>query len=360
MRRALALARKGIGRTAPNPAVGSVIVQNGTIVGEGWHRQAGTPHAEIHALRGAVTRARGADVYVTLEPCCHFGKTPPCADALVAAGVKRVVIGMVDPNPKVSGQGIAQLQFAGIEVVTGILEEECRSINRPFIKHITTGLPYVTLKSAMTLDGKTATTSGDSRWVTGEKARQQVHALRSISDAVMVGVGTVFADDPLLTSRIKGGRDPRRVIVDSTLRMPLQAKVFHAGSSAGTIVATCSADTSRIGAVESLGAEVLRCRNLNGRVDLHDLMTLLGGMGVQSILLEGGAQLAGALLHARLIDRCIFFYAPRLLGGDGTGLFAGAAVERMADAIPMENISVKRCGDDIMIEGEPSYRCLPD
>jgi diaminohydroxyphosphoribosylaminopyrimidine deaminase/5-amino-6-(5-phosphoribosylamino)uracil reductase len=360
MRRALSLATLGVGKTSPNPAVGCVIVRDGQIVGEGWHKKAGTPHAEVHALREAGVRAKGADVYVTLEPCSHFGKTPPCADALIEAAVSRVFIAMVDPNPKVSGSGIEKLKSAGIEVASGFLEEECRSINRPFIKHVTTGLPYLTLKSAMTLDGKTATSRGDSRWVTGEQARNHVHKLRGISDAIMVGVGTLIVDDPQLTCRIDGGLDPIRVIVDSSLRIPLNSALLTLDSTAPTIIATISDDKERITQIEATGAEVLICAVTDGMLDLIDLLRKLGAMGVQSVLLEGGATLAGSFLRQRLIDRCLFFYAPKLVGGDGIGLFGGGGAVLMKDAIPLGNISVQMCGADIMVEGEPNYRCLPD
>ncbi|WP_370543349.1 bifunctional diaminohydroxyphosphoribosylaminopyrimidine deaminase/5-amino-6-(5-phosphoribosylamino)uracil reductase RibD [Geobacter sp. OR-1] len=360
MRQALVLARKGVGKTSPNPAVGCVIVRDGQVVGKGWHRRAGTPHAEVHALQDAGELARGGDVYVTLEPCSHFGKTPPCADALVRAGVARVFVGMVDPNPKVSGRGIEKVKAAGIEVAVGILEEQCRAVNNPFIKHITTGLPYVTLKSAMTLDGKTATATGDSRWVTGDASRRLVHRMRAVSDAIMVGIGTVLADDPLLTCRIRKGCDPVRVIVDSKLSIPLLAQVFTVASSARTVIATITADPAKVRAIEALGAEVLICRAIGERVDLRDLMARLGESGIQSVLLEGGAGLAGEMLAAGLIDRCLFFYAPKLVGGDGVGLFAANGVERMGDAVKIGNVAVRRCGDDIIVEGEPIYRCLPD
>lgn len=360
MRRALTLARRGSGKTAPNPAVGCVIVRDGAIVGEGWHRKAGTPHAEVHALRQVGDAARGADVYVTLEPCSHFGKTPPCADALVAAGVRQVFVGMVDPNPKVCGNGIERLKTAGIGVVTGILEGECRRINEPFIKHVATGLPFVILKSAMTMDGKTATASGDSRWITNEKSRNYVHKLRASVDAVMVGVGTALADDPQLTARIPQGRDPLRVVVDSSLKISPDARMFHQESSAATLVATLSDNAERMARLKSLGAEVLRCHERDGRVDLHDLLERLGARGVQSVLLEGGSALAGEALRAGLIDKFILFYAPKLLGGsDGFGLFAGPSEERMADCFRLRTEAVRRFGDDIMIEAYPEEPCLP-
>lgn len=361
MGRALALARRGKGKTSPNPAVGCVIVREGVVVGEGWHRRAGTPHAEVHALRQAGELSRGADVYVTLEPCSHFGKTPPCADALVDAGVGRVFVGMVDPNPKVSGRGIERLRSAGIGVVTGILEAECHRLNEPFVKHVTTGLPFVILKSAMTMDGKTATAMGDSRWITNEKSRQYVHNLRSSVDAMMVGVGTVLTDDPQLTARIPSGRDPLRVVVDSSLRIPPDARMIRQESSAATVIATVSEDGNRIAHLESVGVEVLRCRAKQGRVDLRDLLSRLGSRGVQSVLLEGGSELAGEALRGGFIDKFILFYAPKFLGGaDGFGLFGGPSAERMDGCHRLKDVSVRCFGDDVMIEAYPEEPCLPD
>jgi diaminohydroxyphosphoribosylaminopyrimidine deaminase/5-amino-6-(5-phosphoribosylamino)uracil reductase len=354
MRQALALARRGVGKTSPNPAVGCVIVRGAEVVGRGWHRKAGTPHAEVHALKEAGTLAQGADVYVTLEPCSHFGKTPPCARALIAAGVGRVFVGMVDPNPLVSGAGIEMLRGAGIEVETGLLEEECRAINRPFIKWIRTRLPHVVLKSALTLDGKTATVTGDSKWITSDTARREVHRLRGRLDAIMVGVGTVLADDPQLTCRVPGGKDPLRVVVDSTLKIPLHAAVLKVDSTARTVIATCSDDLEKIEALRSAGAEVLSCRESGGRVDLADLFARLGELGVQSVLLEGGSHLAGAALRAGLIDRCLIFLAPKLVGGAGLGLFAGEGVALMADAIKLEEVTVRRVGVDLLVEGTPA------
>lgn len=356
MRRAIALARKGLGRTSPNPVVGCVIVRDGVVVGEGWHRKAGTPHAEIHALTEAGPRARGADVYVTLEPCCHHGRTPPCADALVDAAVGRVIAGMTDPNPKVMGQGLARLQEAGIPVIVGLLEQECRRLNEPFIKHVTTGLPLVTCKTAMTLDGRIATATGDSRWVTGERSRRCVHRLRERSDAIMVGVGTVLADDPLLTCRLPGGQDPLRVVVDSCLRTPPSAKVLAPHSDAATLIAALPGNDAARFALDEAGAEILTCSAANGGVDLHELLLKLGSRGIQSVLLEGGGTLAGAFLRQGLIDRFLFFLAPKLVGGDGPGPFAGAGIERMAEAHGLTISRVARFGDDILVEAHPCSR----
>jgi diaminohydroxyphosphoribosylaminopyrimidine deaminase/5-amino-6-(5-phosphoribosylamino)uracil reductase len=361
MRRALALARRGLGRTSPNPAVGCVIVRNGEIVGEGWHRKAGTPHAEVHALHQAGGRARGADVYVTLEPCSHHGRTPPCAEALINAGVSRVFAGMTDPNPVVSGRGLALLRGAGISVECGVLELECRLLNEAFVKHVTTGLPFVILKSALTLDGKTATASGDSKWITCEKSRRYVHALRAKVDAIMVGVGTVLADDPQLTCRMVRGKDPHRIVVDSRLRTPPAAAIFHLDSQAKTILATVERDPRKNEAVHRLGADTLLCEKNQGRVDLEDLLRRLGARGIQSILLEGGRELVGSAVRKGLVDKFLLFYAPKILAGeDGYGLCSGRGVERMGDALMLRNTTVRRFADDILVIGYPERQCLQD
>jgi len=353
MRQALALARRGVGKTSPNPAVGCLIVRDGVVVGRGWHKKAGTPHAEVHALNEAGELAAGADVYVTLEPCAHFGRTPPCAKALVDAKVARVYVAMIDPNPLVAGAGIGMLRQAGIEVETGLLEEPARALNRPFIKWIQTKLPFVVLKSALTMDGKSATANGDSRWITSDRSRREVHRLRGVVDAIMVGVGTVLTDDPQLTCRVPGGKDPLRVVVDSTLRIPRHAALLSVKSEAGTLIATCSRDAARLEAVGSRGARILSCRESGGQVDLADLLRRLGEIGVQSILLEGGSHLAGAALRAGLIDKCMIFLAPKLVGGAGIGLFAGDGVAIMGDAIRLEGMTVRRVGVDLVIEGTP-------
>lgn len=350
MKRALRLARRGIGKTSPNPAVGCVIVREGRIVGEGWHKQAGTPHAEIHALQQAGERARGADLYVTLEPCAHFGKTPPCADALIKAGVARVFVGMIDPNPLVAGRGVERLRQAGIAVVHPLLEPECRLLNEPFIKHVTTGLPYVTLKSALTLDGKTATPGGDSRWITSVASRRLVHRLRSRADAVMTGSGTLLADDPQLTVRMVRGRSPLRVVVDSSLRTPLDSALLAEAARVPVIIATAADNHPLAASLAARGAEVLFCGQANGQVDLPALLQILGSRGIQSVLLEGGERLCGEMLRQGLIDRFLFFIAPKLVGGEGKGLFAGVGAALMGDALPLAIRKVSRVGDDILVE----------
>jgi len=357
MKRALALARKGIGHTSPNPAVGCVIVKNGTIVGEGWHKKAGGHHAEIHALEHAGINARGADVYVTLEPCCHTGKTPPCTNALIAAGVKRVVAGMTDPNPIVAGKGLAILSKAGIETMSGILSSECQKLNRPFIKQITTGLPYLIYKCAMTLDGKIASVTGESRWISGEESRKFVHRMRAQYDAVMVGVDTIIADNPLLTVRHVKGRNPIRIIVDSKLRTPETVSLLSGRLAKKTIIATTEENPRVHLRYTHNGAKILLCNEKDGRVDLHDLLVKLGAMGIQSILLEGGSRLAGDALKNGLIDECVFFYAPKVIGSDGFSSFAITGITSMSNSIQFTNLDVCKMGDDIVITAYPEKKC---
>ena len=362
MKQAVSLARNGEGRTTPNPPVGAVIVRDGKLVGEGYHPQAGEPHAEVFALRNAGEAARGATVYVTLEPCSHFGKTPPCADALISAGVKAVYVGVTDPNPQVAGRGIERLRAAGIDVHTGLLGGECRQLIAAFKKHIETGIPYTVYKSAMTLDGNTATQSGDSRWVSGCESRQRVHQLRNRVDAIMVGVDTVCHDDPLLNTRLDGeiGQDPLRIIVDSHLRMPLNSRLLHQDSSASTIVATVCHDSDKIEAFEAVGAEILILPEDDGRVSLSELWRELGERNVQKLLLEGGATLAGAALNAGLIDQLMLFIAPKLLGGvTQHGILNGMSCNLMAEAIRLDNHHFEQVGHDLLITGD-IVQCLPD
>ncbi len=353
MKRALTLARKGIGKTAPNPVVGCVIVKNGTVVGEGWHKRAGGPHAEVHALRMAGDAARGADVYVTLEPCSHTGKTPPCCDALISAGVRRVVAGMSDPNPLVNGRGLQALERAGIQTSYGVLEEQCREINRPFIKHVTTGMPFVTFKCAMTLDGKIASVTGDSRWISCEKSRLQVHRMRAVNDAIMVGVDTIIADNPQLTVRHVKGRDPQRIIVDTRLRTPETVGVLEDGAAHNTIIATSEANPLIHRPYIRQGATVIVCEERNGRVSMKDLLKKLGGMGIQSILLEGGSRLAGDMLKQALIDEYVIFIAPKIIGSDGFAPFTLLGITGMNNAVRLRFGSVAHSGQDIVVHAYP-------
>lgn len=357
MRRALSLARKGVGKTAPNPAVGCVIVRDGNVVGEGWHRKAGTPHAEIHALAAAGEASRGADVYVTLEPCCHHGKTPPCTDALIAAGVQRVVVAMVDPFLQVAGKGIQVLREAGIRVDVGLLEAECRELNRGFITAMTCGRPYVIYKTAMTLDGNIATVTGHSRWVTGETSRKLVHKLRAQCDAVMVGVDTIIVDNPQLTVRHVKGRDPLRVIVDTRLRTPESVQVLSGPDAHKTIIATCEIDPEVHQRYTAQGAKIIVCREYDGRVEMSDLLHKLHQIGIQTVLLEGGSRLAGDMLRRGLIDEGLFFYAPKVIG-NGFAPFAMPGVTTMDQAHQLVIHKVERSGEDLLVHVRPEASCL--
>ncbi len=356
MGRALELARRGEGRTRPNPPVGAVVVRDGAIVGEGFHPRAGEPHAEIFALRQAAQAARGADLYVTLEPCCHHGKTPPCTEAILAAGVSRVFVGALDPNPKVDGGGVAALRSAGVAVEAGILEADCRRLIAPFAKHVRTGVPHVTLKSAMTLDGRTASGTGDSRWISSEASREYVHRLRDRVDAVMVGIGTVLQDDPRLTTRLPGGgRDADRIVVDARLQIPEDAALLRLDSGASTVIATtCDALPDKAARLRERGVQVLELPSQDdGGVDLCALMRHLGALGYQSILLEGGARLTGAALRAGIVDRVQIFIAPILLGGDdGPSLAAGTGAAAICEARRLRDVRVRRFEDDTLIEAE--------
>lgn len=356
MKRALTLARKGVGKTAPNPAVGCVIVKNGEIIAEGWHRKAGTPHAEIHALQMAGKAASGADVYVTLEPCCHYGKTPPCCDALIKAGVRRVVAATLDPFKPMAGRGIQKLRHAGIRVDLGLMEDECRELNRGFIKAVTTGMPYVILKTAMTLDGFIATETGHSRWITSETSRRTVHRLRSCCDAVMVGVDTVIADNPDLTVRHVKGGNPLRVIVDTGLRTPPDSSLVSTARVTGTLIATCDADPARQKIYTEQGVQFVVCAEQDGKVQLTALLRKLVSMGRQTLLVEAGGLLAGELLKQGLIDECIFFYAPKIIGG-GIAPFNIKGIEIMDQAFCMEVTRMKRSGPDFIVHVRPVSRC---
>ena len=358
MRRALRLA--ALGRHAsPNPMVGCVLVNAaGRIVGEGWHPKAGEPHAEVFALRQAADKARGAAAYVTLEPCSHYGRTPPCADSLLAAGVRRVVCAMADPDGRVSGQGLERLRAGSVEVSVGVCEAEARALNAAYIKHRVTGMPWVVLKTAMTLDGKIATASGDSQWITSPLARRAVHRqLRDRCDAILTGIGTVLADDPALTTRLthKSGRNPWRIVVDSQLRTPLSSQIVRQAAPDGKtmIAAVLGADPARRAALEARGCQVLLCEPSDGRVDVTDLMRQLGTTGsVISVLVESGGQLAASLLSAHLVDRWLAFVAPKIAGGAGApGPGWGARrCQCMADALDASFRQVRRCGPDIVID----------
>lgn len=354
MQRALELAALALGRTRPNPVVGAVIVKNGRIVGEGYHQKAGTPHAEIHALRQAGEQARGADIYVTLEPCSHYGKTPPCADALVEAGVKRVVAAVLDPNPKVSGRGMEKLKQAGIATQVGVLERSARRLNEAFFKYVSTGRPLVSLKTAMTLDGKIATAQGSSRWITGQEARGHVHRLRNQYDGIMVGIGTVLADDPLLNTRLddEEARDPVRIIIDGQLLLPLDSQIVKTSNKQLTFIYTShGADHDREAALKDKGLEIIRIDGSRDHLDLGQVMDDLGSRELTSVLVEGGAGLNASLLEQHLVDKLYWFVAPKMVGGiKAPGPVGGDGVQTMDEALLWYDMQVQQMGADLLIE----------
>lgn len=355
MRRALELADRAQGLTSPNPLVGAVVVRDGQVVGEGYHREAGAPHAEVEALKVAGERARGGTLYVTLEPCVHQGRTGPCVPVILAAGIRRVAVAIADPNPKVQGRGIVALKSAGVEVSVGTLEAEARRLNRPFFTFVIERRPFVTLKAALTLDGKIAAWDMNSRWISGEPARQEAHRLRGRVDAIAVGIGTVLADDPLLTVRVPEPwpREPLRVIVDSRARTPLTARVLTAGRPERTVIAvTESAPRDRVRMLEATGATVLPLPTRDGRVDLPALLGALAEREVLALLLEGGGELNAAFLEAGLVDRIALFVAPLFLGGAGAPGLVGGGGRSLKEAFRLRGLTVRQVGEDLLIEGD--------
>ena len=392
MREALDLARRGAGRVHPNPMVGAVLVQNGAIIGRGWHAKCGGPHAEVHAIRdareGGYEDLSHAMLYVTLEPCCHTGRTPPCTELIIKSGIRTVVCAMRDPNPLVGGKGIERLRAEGITVIDGVLEAESRALNRAFIKYITTKKPYVLLKSAMSLDGKIATATGESQWISCDASRADVHRLRAEFTAVMTGIGTVLADDPLLTARPEkvtegAGSDthgrapypaettepaqPIRVIADSRLRLPLDSRIAKTAREVRTIVACCEGILSRDASGESVGKaaalkasgiELLPIPERDGRLDLAELATQLGKMEIDSVLLEAGGTLAEGALKADIVDRARFYVAPVIIGGEhAKPAIAGTGVASLAKTWRVRDLAVERSGVDLVVEEDI---CLPE
>ena len=348
---ALALARRALGTVAPNPAVGCVLVRDGRVVGRGWTQPGGRPHAETEALGRAGGLARGATAYVTLEPCSHWGRTPPCADALTAAGVARVVAAVEDPDPRVSGGGLARLRAGGIEVASGVCADEAAEVNEGFFRRVREGRPLATLKLATTLDGRLATATGESQWITGPPARERVHALRATHDAVMIGSNTVLADDPMLTCRLPGlaDRSPVRIVVDSRLRIPLTARLVADARRVPTWIVTLrGGDAPRREAFLACGVELIEVDAAAGGVDLAAAMQALGARGLTRVLVEGGAVLAATLLRADLVDRIAWFRAPSLIGGDGLPAVSGFGLERLADAPRFVRAAIERVGDDVL------------
>lgn len=353
MRRAIELAKKGEGFTSPNPMVGAVIVKDGRIIGEGYHERYGGLHAERNALASVTESPKGAVIYVTLEPCCHYGKQPPCVDAILEAGIARVVTGSDDPNPLVAGKGFKRLIEHGVEVTTHVEKEACDALNPVFFHYIQTGLPYVAMKYAMTMDGKIAAYTGQSKWITGEEARAFVQKLRHRYTGIMAGAGTVLADDPRLTCRIPGARQPVRIICDTRLRIPSDANVVETAKEIPTILAICQADPDRIRPFEEKGCQVLTLPEEDGHVDLRALMRELGKRQIDSILLEGGGTLNWSALKSGIVQKVYCFTAPKLFGGIDAGTpVEGRGVASPGEAFPLTHLKVTQVGEDLLIEGE--------
>jgi len=355
MERALSLARSALGDVSPNPAVGAVVVLNGSLIAEGYTQPPGSAHAEVVALRQGGEKARGAAMYVTLEPCCHFGRTPPCTQALIESGIAEVHIATLDPNPLVSGRGKTELEAAGVKTYLGEHEEEARQLNEAYIKFMATGLPFVTAKFAMSLDGRIATGDGDSRWISGQGSRERVHQLRQAADAVMVGVNSVLCDDPQLTARGENGqprgRQPLRVIVDGEARTPATARLFREPGRA-IVATTAAAPRDKVDELHQVGAEVLRLPARDGLVDLGALMRELGAREITSLLVEGGGTLFGSLFEQELVDKVIAFIAPMIVGGaDAKSAVGGKGAGKIAQALRLSRVTVERFGDDVMICG---------
>ena len=351
MRMALRLARKGLGKTSPNPMVGAVIVKNDRIIGKGYHHRFGGKHAEINAIQSATENTGGATLYVTLEPCCHHGKTPPCVEAVIQHNLKRVVIGTLDPNPQVNGRSVEILRQHGIETRVGVLEEESRSLNEAHTKYMTTGLPLVTLKFAQTLDGRIATATGNSQWISSAESRRLAHKLRSLNDAVMVGAGTVLSDDPQLTVRLVKGKNPARIILDSRLRIPPESKVLQSQEEAATIVATTShADKAKFSRLHEMGTEVLIIpEDDKGEVDLRHLLSILGKRGFSSILVEGGAEVITSMLRLNLADKLVIIIAPKIMG-KGIEAVGELNVADVSQSLKLSFVKTYRMGEDLVVE----------
>ena len=357
MRSALREARKGLGRTSPNPCVGAVIVKDGDIIARGYHKKAGAPHAEIEALKKAGTKARGGIMYVTLEPCNHHGRTPPCSHAVVESGIKKVVIGMLDPNPLVNGSGAEFLSSKGIEIRYGLLEDQCRKLNQPFLTYVTKGRPWVILKAGLTLDGKITFRKNSGDAITGPESLKWVHRLRDRCDAILVGRNTIAIDNPSLTTRIKGrrGKDPIRVVLDTNLKISSEANVLRYNDDHRTwIICGPSVPSATISELQESGVEVSQAAvGETGRLDLNEVLNLLGSRQITSLLVEGGAEVHGSFLNAGLVDHIQLFYAPFVAGDNGTGVIKGIHTEGgKEEAIRLHNTSHRRLGDDVMISGD--------
>lgn len=353
MQRALELAEKGRGFTSPNPMVGAVIVKDGQIIGEGYHEKFGEAHAEVNAISSATESVEGATIYVTLEPCSHHGKTPPCSDLIIDKKLKKVVVAATDPNPLVSGRGLERIRKAGIEVVEGVLEKESNQLNEVFNKFITTKIPFVLMKYAMSLDGKIATETGDSKWISSERSREHAHHLRGYLSGILVGIGTVLKDDPQLTCRVPGYENPTRIVLDSELRIPLDSKILLDQNEATTLILTTEhASTSMQREIEKMDVEVHTVPELDGKVDLKKALAILGEKGIDGILLEGGGTLNAAALEAGIVDKVNIYIAPKIIGGAAAiSPVMGHGVETMKDAFMLKDMNVTKLNEDLFIEG---------
>ena len=352
MELAIELAKKGEGKVNPNPMVGAVIVKDGIVIGEGYHEKYGEGHAEVNAFKSLKEDPSGATMYVTLEPCSHYGKTPPCVDKIIQSKIKRVIIGMIDPNPLVSGNGVDKLKRAGIEVKVGVLEDKCKKLNEIFIKYILTKNPFVVLKTAMSLDGKIATRTGESKWITSEKSRLEVHNLRNKLSANGVGVNTVIKDNPELTCRIKNGNDPIRIIVDSTLKIPMDSKVLQNKDDKTIIATTKRANINSMQELLKKNIQVIIIEEKNGQVDLSELIKKLGELGIDSILLEGGSTLNYSALEENIVDKVMVYIAPKIIGGESSKTSVGGrGIDKLNDAFKLKDITANIVDEDILVEG---------
>lgn len=351
MKRAIELAKLGEGFVNPNPLVGAIIVKDNKIIGDGYHKRYGDLHAERNALKSCSESPVGADMYVTLEPCCHMGKQPPCTEAVIKSGIKRVFVGSYDPNPLVSGKGIKLLRESGIEVIENYEREQCDKLNKVFFKYITTGMPYVTLKTAVTADGKIAAYTGDSKWITNEHSRNNVHKMRKKTSAIMTGIGTVLADDPLMNCRIENPKNPIRIVCDSSLRIPLDCQLVKTAADIPLIVATLSENSDKIRELESKGVKIIRAEEQNEKISLKALMRMLGEMKIDSVLIEAGSGLNSSAIESGIVDCVQIYIAPKIIGGVFSA-FNGINIPKMSDAVKLSSPQIQYFGDDIMLEYE--------
>ncbi len=360
MARAIELAKKGIGFVNPNPLVGAVIVKNGKIIGEGFHEKYGELHAERNALKNCTENPCGAQMYVTLEPCCHYGKNPPCTDAVIESGIKKVYVGSSDPNPLVAGKGIRQLREHGIEVVENVMRSECDAINDIFFHFITTNEPYLILKTAATADGKTATVTGSSKWITNEKSRRHVHETRKRAAAILTGIGTVLADNPMLDCRIENPSNPVRFIADSGLRIPLDSRIVQTAREIPTYVAAAFGDREKEERLKEMGVNVIYTNPKDGHVDFAELIKKIGDMKLDSVLTEGGAAVNTALIKSGKVNKLQIYTAPKITGGDGKNIFDALGITDINNSVMLKNPMVQLFDDDILTEYEVIAKCLPE